>query len=234
MGEAAFNPITQRLSAKNITLNDAAKSLARLSAIDIKGSWNWLNQFAWTAARITLTKPEINAAIAGDGSLDRVRFLDALPKSTEPPSDKLPRSVLHNLSIVDAAVRLNDARADAQEKRLELTPIAFKLDKLSTLPKDRGDYALKATLNDQTRVQLKGRVRLNPIESSGDLAITNLPLTRVLSIASVRLPITVNGIANFSATYSVAAGTDLTAAGIGDGALEIVGFQASRTIEHGH
>lgn len=59
-----------------------------------------------------------------------------------------------------------------KKRRLALTPLTFKQDKLSPLPKDRGDYALQASLNDQTRLQWKGRVGLNPIENSGDLAIT--------------------------------------------------------------
>lgn len=227
--EASFNPFTLRLRASDVALNDGEKRLASLAALEAKGSWATLVNFAWTADNITLTKPEINARIASDGSLDWIRFLDALPKSTEPPSDSVPRVLLHNLSIDDASVRLTDDRADAQEKRLELTPISFKLDKLSTLPQDRGDYALQATLNDLTRIQWKGRVGLNPIESSGDLVISNLPLTRVQSIANLKLPVTVGGTINLSANYSAAAGTDFTAAGIGGGTLEII--DASATLD---
>ncbi len=227
--EASFNPFTLRLRASDVALNDGEKRLASLAALEAKGSWSTLINFAWTADSIALTKPEINARIAGDGSLDWIRFLDALPKSTEPPSDSVPRVLLHNLSIDNASVRLTDDRADAQEKRLELTPISFKLDKLSTLPQDRGDYALQATLNDLTRIQWKGRVGLNPIESSGDLVVTNLPLTRVQSLANLKLPVTVGGTINLSANYSAAAGTDFTAAGIGGGTLEII--DASATLD---
>ena len=63
---------------------------------------------------------------------------------------------------------------------------------------------------------------------NGVLAITNLPLTPVQSIANVRLPVTLGGIATLKAAYSVAAGTDFTAAGIGDGALEIADFRVSQ------
>lgn len=48
------------------------------------------------------------------------------------------------------------------------------------------------------------------------------------SIANAHLPVTLGGIANFKATYSVAAGTDFTAAGIGDSALEIADFRVSQ------
>ncbi|MBC7710381.1 MAG: DUF748 domain-containing protein, partial [Rhizobacter sp.] len=183
VGEASFNPFTLRLNANRVALNDANNPLLKLAAVEIKGSWATLTNVAWTTDHITLTQPEISARINRDGSLDWVRFLDALPKSTEPRSDNMPRVLLHNLSITNAAVRLTDERVGAAEKRLELTPLTFKLDKLSTLPQDRGDYALQATLNDQTRVQSAGRVGLNPIESSGQLAISQLPLTRALPIA---------------------------------------------------
>lgn len=228
LAEASFNPFTLRLNAKNIALRDAARPLASLAAVEVKGSWATLSNFAWTVENFTLTQPEINARIASDGSLDWVRFLEAFPKSTERPGDKMPRILLHNLSITNAAIRLTDERAGAAEKRLELTPLTFKLDKLSTLPQDRGDYALQATLNDQTRVQWTGRVGLNPIESSGELAITQLPLSRALSIANVKLPVAIAGTATLRAKYSAAIGTDFAAAGIGDGVLEITELRATQ------
>lgn len=228
--DAAFNPFTLHLRVDDAALSDAGKPLARFSALAIKGSWSSLTQLAWTAESITLTKPEISARIAADGSLDWVRFLDSLPKEVapKPPSDEVPRILLHNISVTNADVRLTDERAGASEKRLELTPLAFKLDKLSTLPRDRGDYSLNATLNDQTRVQWKGRVGLNPVESSGDIVVTNLPLTRVQSIANLQLPINIAGTANFRTNYSAAAGTDFVAAGIGDGVLEVNDVRATQ------
>lgn len=229
--EASFNPFTLRLKADGVALNDGGKPLASLAALEARGSWSTLTNFAWTADSIALTKPEINARIGSDGSLDWLRFLDAFPKSNEPPSDHVPRILLHNLTIDNAAIRLADDRADAQEKRLELTPISFKLDKLSTLPQDRGDYALQATLNDQTRIQWKGRVGLNPIESSGDLVISNLPLTRAQSLANLKLPVAIDGVANLSANYSATAGTDFVAAGIGGGTLEIIDLAAKQNAD---
>ena len=227
---AAFNPLTLRLRVDEAALSDAGKPLARFGALEIKGSWASLTQLAWTAESITLTKPEISARIAADGSIDWVRFLDSLPKDKEPkpPSDNVPRILLHNISVTNADIRVTDERAGASEKRLELSPLTFTLDKLSTLPQDRGDYSLQATLNDQTRVQWKGRVGLNPVESSGDIVITNLPLTRVQSIANLQLPVAIGGTANFRTNYSATAGTDFVAAGIGDGVLEVNDVRATQ------
>jgi hypothetical protein len=226
--ETKFNPFTLSLRISGAVLSDGTHPLASLESAEIKGSWTSLVERAWTADSVTLNKLEIDGRIGTNGSLDWARFLDALPKSTAPPSDTIARVVLHNVAIVQASIRLRDERAQSQEKRLDLTPLSFKVDRLSTLPKDRGDYALRATLNDQTRVQWRGSVGLNPMESSGDLAITHLPLARVQSIANLALPVALAGVANFSATYSVVAGTDFVAAGMGDGALEIVDFRASQ------
>ncbi len=228
--DAAFNPLTLRLRVDDAALSDAGKPLARFNTLEIKGSWASLTQLAWTAESITLVQPEISARIAADGSLDWVRFLDSFPKDTAPtpPSDNVPRILLHNISVTNADVRVTDERTGASEKRLELAPLTFTLDKLSTLPRDRGDYALQATLNDQTRVQWKGRVGLNPVESSGDIVVTNLPLTRVQSIANLQLPVGIGGTANFRTNYSATAGTDFVATGIGDGVLEVNDLRATQ------
>jgi len=125
-------------------------------------------------------------------------------------------------------VRLIDEREAAGRDRLTLTPLSFSIEKLSTLPRDRGDYSLEATLNDQTRVHWQGRVGLNPIESSGELTVSNLPLARAAAMAGAKLPVTLDGVATLRANYSAAFGTDFAAAGIGGGVLEVSGLRASQ------
>lgn len=75
-------------------------------------------------------------------------------------------------------------------------------------------------------MQWTGRIGLNPIESSGEFAITQLPLTRALSIANVALPVSVTATVNLSAKYSAAVATDFAAAGIGDGVIEFTELRA--------
>ncbi|WP_395707682.1 DUF748 domain-containing protein, partial [Casimicrobium huifangae] len=174
------------------------------------------------------TKPEINARIGKDGSIDWQRFVDAFPKSDGPPSSTVPRVLLRNVTVDQGSVRLIDEREAAGRDRLTLTPLSFSIEKLSTLPRDRGDYSLEATLNDQTRVHWQGRVGLNPIESSGELTVSNLPLARAAAMAGAKLPVTLDGVATLRANYSAAFGTDFAAAGIGGGVLEVSGLRASQ------
>lgn len=229
VGSASFNPITLRLAARNLQLKDGTATLASLDTIEFKGAWSSLLNVAWTADQLTLTKPEVNARINKDGSLDWQRFIDAFPKSADSaPSERMPRVLLRNVAIDNAAFRLFDERAGAAENRLTLAPVSFSLEKLSTLPRDRGDYALEARLNDQTRIHWQGRVGLNPIDSSGDLVVSNLPVARALALANVKLPLALDGTATFKANYSAAFGTNTAAVGIGGGALEVSGLRASR------
>ncbi len=238
VANASFNPFTLRLNVEKFALNDrsqvgAGRTLASLDALDIEGSWSSITNAAWTVNEIKLTQPTINAHIAADGSLDWTRFLDAFPKpEKEPPaSDSIPRILLNNVSIAGGALRLTDERVGVSapaQRRIELSPLTFKLDKLSTLPRDRGEYALDALLNDQTRVQWKGRVGGNPIESSGDLTISNLPLAKFSTLANLPLPVELAGTATLSANYTAAAGTDFVAAGIGGGTLQINGLSVTQ------
>jgi Domain of Unknown Function (DUF748) len=224
--DASFNPFTLSLSVDKLLLKDTTRTLAAFDQFALKGSWSSVANAAWTVDSIALTNPTVNAHIAQDGSLDWERFIAAFPasKNVANSDDSIARIVLQNISVAGGSVTLTDERVGvsaAAQKRIELAPLTFKLDRLSTLPRDRGDYALNATLNDQTRVQWTGRVGANPIESSGDLSITNLPLSRLSSLANIALPVELGGTAALKANYTVAAGTDFFAAGVGGGTLQV-------------
>ena len=228
VGQASFNPFTLHLAVSEVSLKDGGATLASLHELELRGAWSSLFNVAWTVDKLSLTKPEINARIGKDGSIDWQRFVDAFPKSDGPPSSTVPRVLLRNVTVDQGSVRLIDEREAAGRDRLTLTPLSFSIEKLSTLPRDRGDYSLEATLNDQTRVHWQGRVGLNPIESSGELTVSNLPLARAAAMAGAKLPVTLDGVATLRANYSAAFGTDFAAAGIGGGVLEVSGLRASQ------
>lgn len=228
VGQASFNPFTLHLAVSEVSLKDGSATLASLGALELRGAWSSLFNMAWTVDKLSLSKPEINARIGKDGSIDWQRFVDAFPKSDGPPSSTVPRVLLRNVAVDQGSVRLIDEREAAGRDRLTLTPLSFSIEKLSTLPRDRGDYSLEATLNDQTRVHWQGRVGLNPIESSGELTVSNLPLARAAAMAGAKLPVTLDGVATLRANYSAAFGTDFAAAGIGGGVLEVSGLRASQ------
>jgi len=228
VGQASFNPFTLHLAVSEVSLKDGSTMLASLGALELRGAWSSLFNMAWTVDKLSLSKPEINARIGKDGTLDWQRFVDAFPKSDGPPSSTVPLVLLRNVAVDQGSVRLIDEREAAGRDRLTLTPLSFSIEKLSTLPRDRGDYSLEATLNDQTRVHWQGRVGLNPIESSGELTVSNLPLARAAAMAGATLPVTLDGVATLRANYSAAFGTDLAAAGIGGGVLEVSGLRATQ------
>lgn len=233
VSDATFNPFTLRFSVSKLALKDGARTLASFDELRVKGAWSSVTNAAWTVDEIALRKPVINAHTASDGSLDWIRFVESFPKTESPREsrDSIPRLILRNIAITDGAVRLTDERVGVTsnaQRRIEFAPLTFKLDKLSTLPRDRGDYALDATLNDQTRVQWRGRVGGNPIESSGDLSITNLPLAKISAMANVALPVELAGTASLKANYTAAFGTDFFALGMGGGELTVDQLKATQ------
>jgi len=228
VGKTSFNPLTLHLAIGKVTLKDGDATLASLDALELRGAWSSLFNLAWTVDQLHFIRPEISARIGRNGTLDWQRFVEAFPKSDAPPANTIPRVLLRNVAVDGGSLRLIDERAEAGRDRLTLTPLSFTVEKLSTLPRDRGDYSLQATLNDQTRVHWQGRVGLNPIESSGELTISNLPLVRASAMAGVTLPVALDGVASLRANYSAAFGTDLAAVGIGGGTLEVSGLRATQ------
>jgi hypothetical protein len=233
VAHATFNPFTLRFNVSKLALNDGTRTLASFDELGVKGAWSSIWNAAWTVDELVLSKPVINVHTAGDGSLDWIRFLDDISdkESAKETSDSIPRLILRNIAISNGAVRLSDERVGntaSVQRRIEFAPLTFKLDKLSTLPRDRGDYALDATLNDQTRVQWRGRVGGNPIESSGDLSITHLPLSKISAMANMPLPVELAGTASLKANYTAAFGSDFFALGMGGGELVIEQLRATQ------
>lgn len=221
VGRASFNPFTLELKLGDVKLADGERVLARFDGLEVRGAWSSLAHLAWTTQRIALIRPQVFAQIDRSGSLDWQRFIAALPHGSDAPSDTLPRVVLNDVKVTEGAFHLRDERADAGADRLTLSPLSFAIERLSTLPRDRGEYTLDATLDDKTRVHWQGRVGLNPIESSGQLRIGRLPLSRLAKLLAHPLPFNIDGTANLQAGYSAVFGTDVAALGIGDGALDI-------------
>ncbi|TAG79865.1 MAG: DUF748 domain-containing protein [Betaproteobacteria bacterium] len=232
VGDATFNPFTLRLNVSKLSLKDGERTLAAFDLLNIKGAWSSITNAAWTVDEISLVRPVVQTHTARDGTLDWSRFLDSFPKrESSAASDSIPRLILRNISMTEGAVRLTDERAGSSteaQRRVEFAPLSFKLDKLSTLPRDRGEYALDATLNDQTRVQWKGRVGGNPVESSGDLSISQLPLAKLSAMTGIALPVPLSGTASLQANYTAAFGTDFFALGMGGGTLTVDQLKATQ------
>ena len=85
----------------------AAQRWQASMSFELRGAWVAV-QLAWTVDKLSLIKPEINARIGGNGSIDWQRFVDAFPKSDGPPSSTVPRVPLRNVTVDGGSVRLID------------------------------------------------------------------------------------------------------------------------------
>lgn len=177
--EVRFDPLHLLLTVDDLRLQTPQdKPLAGFSRLVVQFTPRSLLNWAWTFPQIRLEKPEVDVDIASDGTMNWdgvTRALQAGSKNSK-PSDTVPRVIIEQLRIHGGVVRYADA-ARATPYATRLAPINLAVDSLSTLARDRGDYALSLALPDQHAVlRWKGYVGLNPLVSGGQATLSGLSL----------------------------------------------------------
>lgn len=176
LGEVRVNPFRLTLELKDFALaerNDAR--ILGFKRLFVDFSATSLARWRWTFSEVALEAPDITAEIRPDGSLNLAALIEKLPKGK--PDDKLPRLLLQQFAVSAGAVTLSD-RSGATPARAVMSPINLTLNELSTLPNERGSYAITARLADGGAFDWRGEVSLEPLSSQGEIRFTGLkPLT---------------------------------------------------------
>ena len=183
VGHVSFDPLRLRLTIRQFKLTTAQDELlASFDALDADLNSNGLWQWAWKLDHISLQQPQVKLHISPQGIFNWAALLAKLNEDQTPPSDSLPRVVIEQLAITQGKLDYQNLQ-HGNTAALALTPLNFSLSGFSTLPKDRGDYLLAATLPDQGgTLKWKGNISVNPLASSGKLAITQLDLPTLLKL----------------------------------------------------
>ena len=159
VGKATFNPLTLHLAVRDVSLRTVAQRLPASARLSCAGAWSSPFNLAWTVSR--LPHPPPNRARIGRTARSTGSASSTPSQVRRAAEQHGAARLLRDVAVEAGNLRLIDERADAGRDRLTLTPLTFAIEKLSTLPRDRGDYSLEATLNDQTRVRWQGRVGSN-------------------------------------------------------------------------
>ncbi|WP_434629181.1 DUF748 domain-containing protein [Chromobacterium sp. CV08] len=135
----------------------------------------------WQASEFTLDSPQLWLDRDAAGMWNWSRFVSdvsgppKLEDGTAP--EKLPRLRISALNLRNGQLRFSD-HGDGQHERFQLMPIGISLSNLSTLA-ENGSYALHAELQGGGRFDWKGSMRLQPLQSSGEASMQDLPLASV-------------------------------------------------------
>jgi hypothetical protein len=125
---------------------------------------------AWTFAAVSLTVPYFEFIRYADGTHSVARL--RAPASADPATPTAPpRLIVHRLTVERGRMDFID-RTLASVLRQEIGPIDFELTNLSTLPERTADNDFVARTPQGTELRWRGELTLEPLASSGHLALS--------------------------------------------------------------
>jgi len=183
VSEVRVNPFLLTLELKGFELaegeNPPVAAFDRLF-VDLEASS--LFRRAWTLNEIVVEHPVVALDIDPQGQLNLARLVDRLTRAAAKPKagekGELPRLAIRRAGIARGAVSLSD-RSDATPAQIAADALDFELHDISTLPEHGGDYILKARLPAGATLSWRGKLTLQPIASSGEVAVRDLRVATV-------------------------------------------------------
>lgn len=197
-----FNPLTLEATVTGLKLAEKnGQPLAGVERLYVNLETLGLFRFAWRLKDVELSGPQADVVVRPGGKLNWAELIAKLNEDKEPPSGTLPRVLIDHIKIDKGDIEYTDANRAGEPFRVQLQPLGIELEGLSTLPEDRGNYLIAATLpRQQGKLKWKGDVSLNPLKSDGEVALEGISLGNLL--AAIKTP------RNFELTSgTLAAGT---------------------------
>jgi outer membrane protein OmpA-like peptidoglycan-associated protein len=189
--QVRFDPLRLQLTVDGLQLGTPeGGQLAGFERLFVDLESDSLFRFAWHLRAIELARPYGAVEIRADGTLNWSALLAKLNEDNQ-PSTTLPRVVIDHLKITDGKlVYAEKNRSDPTE--IEMTPLALELGQFSTLPEDRGDYLIAARFDGTDgeggtggtggTLRWKGNFGVNPLASTGSIAIEGLQLPKLYEL----------------------------------------------------
>jgi uncharacterized protein involved in outer membrane biogenesis len=182
--QVKFNPLTLEATVDGLKLAQMdGQQLAGFDRLYVNLETSGLFRFAWRLRDVQLDGPVAFFEVARGGKLNWADLIAKLNEDKKPPSDTMPRVLVERIRISDGDISYTDANRPGKPFKVVLEPLGLELDGLSTLPEDRGDYLIAAELPEHGgKLRWKGDVALNPVASSGEIALENVQITKLLRV----------------------------------------------------
>src|SRR6185369_12491718 len=174
IGEVRFNPFNLRLRASEFTIEDnAGQRLLGFGAADIDLAWSSLPRRGLVLSDVRLVQPFVNVVVDKDGKLNLASLAPAATGKPEQPAGGLLRFDIAHVEIERGRIAFEDRRGGY---RNSLDDLALKLQNLTTLGKEKGDYSLSAQTPGGAKLRWKGDLTLDPLVASGTLSLDGIAL----------------------------------------------------------
>jgi len=206
VGEIHINPFLFRVEIRDFSLTapDGEKLLGfgRLFVdFDLSSIWHR----AYTFGNIDIDAPWINATVAKDGDLNllqlRPKTSDAKPAATPAPKNEpLPAIRIGSFKVSAGSVTYDD-RSRPSDFSARLAPINFELRDFTT-GIEGGRFTFTGVSKLGERIEWRGHLSAQPIESDGELHIGGLQARTIWDYVEDQVSFAVNsGSIDVDATY---------------------------------
>jgi uncharacterized protein involved in outer membrane biogenesis len=174
---ARFDPFALSVSIKGLKLAEPdGKPLLEFAELFVDFDAASLFKWAYAFDEIRLVAPAAKLELRADGSLNWTALIEALKSPDEEEEAKpLPRLLIRHILLEQGRIDVVDRKVGFETA---LDPLDLSLNDISTLPDDKGAYALSAVTQWGARIRWKGDVSLNPMLATGELAVDRFSLAR--------------------------------------------------------
>ncbi|MFN3884386.1 MAG: DUF748 domain-containing protein [Rhodocyclaceae bacterium] len=204
-----FNPFELALRLGRLQLDDpAGQPLLAFDGLLVDLSGASLTQRAWVFDAIRIDGLAATLVELPEGRLNWTPFLDALKSKEETPEEKkgLPRLMIRSFVLANGRIDYADRRRTAEGFGTRIEPLDLELKELSTLPDQEGQYRLTALTALGARIELAGKIDLDPLRVAGAVSLADLQLAKLAPYLQAVLPVPPEGMLELSA--DIQAGND--------------------------
>ncbi len=204
MDRPEFNPFRLALRVGKLQLSDpAGRPLLGFDGLLVDISGASIARRALVFDAIRLDGAEATVVELPEGKLNWTPFLDALKGKEDKPEEKtgLPRIDIRSFVLAGGKVDYADRRRTADGFSTTVAPLELDLTDLSTLPDEEGRYRLTAATAFGARIELDGRIDLDPFRVAGSFSLAGLQLARLAPYLKNALPVPPEGVLDLSARY---------------------------------
>ena len=211
MDRPEFNPFQLALRIGKLQLNEPdGKPLFGFDSLLVDLSAASITSRALVFDAIRLDGPDVTVVELPEGKINWTPFIDALKSKEEKPEEKqsLPRLDIRSLILAGGKVDFADRRGLGAGFATRIEPLDLELSNLSTLPDKDGKFDVSAVTALGARVDLVGKVDLDPIAVSGTLTLADLQLVKLAPYLKEALPVPPEGVLGLSARYQAGSNGD--------------------------
>lgn len=211
IGSLSFNPFSLATEIRDLALTEAdGTPIASFALLRIKFSASAsLLHRAWTFAEVRLEQPQVHALLNRDGSLNLAKLAPpAGPKPAAPAPSAPPALRIGLFSVNQGQVHFED-RSRGEPFTATLSPIEFSLTDFRTQRQFENRYKFSAATSAGEQLDWAGEFSVQPLGSSGEIAITGLKASTIAAYLEDALPFALtSGSLDLQANYRVVAAAD--------------------------